>query len=68
MNFEPTSVQSWAYLTELEADREVHRTSGNKDKLCEKCNTWVIRVYSLCYLMTPGLGKDIWCHVWPYSI
>ena len=20
----------------------------------------------LCCLMTPGLRKDIWCHVWPY--
>ena len=24
------------------------------------------RVLGLCYLMMPGLSKDIQCHVWPY--
>ena len=23
--------------------------------------------FQLCCLMTPGLNKDIQCHVWPYS-
>ena len=22
--------------------------------------------FGLCCLMTPGLNKDIWCHLWPY--
>ena len=31
---------------------------------CQHCAVWVGLV--LCCLMTPGLSKDIRCHVWPY--
>ena len=28
---------------------------------------YTIEPLSICCVMTPGLGKDIRCHVWPYS-
>ena len=29
-------------------------------------NFWKLVWFGLCCLMTPGLSKDIRCHVWPY--
>ena len=31
-------------------------------------NATCLGVCVLCYIVTPGLNKDIWCHVWPCSV
>ena len=49
-----------------------HLGPVRKHFLKNKCYTWkpiTVWVCFLCCLMTTGLSKDIWCHVWPdYSM
>ena len=45
---------------------------GRPGQYGNNCESWKLsfefELWVLCCFMTPGLSKDIQCHVWPYSV